>query len=382
MFSEELLKYNWDDTTAAIAAKTAADVERALQKEHCDVDDFMALISPAAEPYLEPMAQLSRKYTEARFGRTMSMFIPLYITNSCTNSCVYCGFHVANKMRRTILTPEEIVQEYKAIKRLGPFENLLIVTGENPAKAGVPYLAKALDLAKPFFANLKIEVMPLATEDYEELTHHGMNGVICFQETYHRENYKTYHPRGMKSNFEWRVNGFDRMGMAGVHSIGMGVLIGLEKEWRTDLTMMARHLRYLQKHYWRTKYSVNFPRMCPAENGGFQPNCIMSDRELAQLTFAMRIFDHDVDISYSTRERADYRDHMATLGVTTMSAGSKTEPGGYFTYPQALEQFEVSDPRTVDEVVAGLKRVGIEPVWKDWDGSFDHIRERTKKLHV
>ncbi len=382
MFSEELLKYDWDDTTAAIAAKTASDVEHALQKEHCDVDDFMALISPAAEPYLEQMAQLSRKYTEARFGRTMSMFIPLYITNSCTNSCIYCGFHVANKMRRTILTPDEIVQEYKAIKRLGPFENLLIVTGENPAKAGVPYLAKALDLAKPFFANLKIEVMPLATEEYEELTHHGMNGVICFQETYHRENYKTYHPRGMKSNFEWRVNGFDRMGMAGVHSIGMGVLIGLEKEWRTDLTMMARHLRYLQKHYWRTKYSVNFPRMCPAENGGFQPNCIMTDRELAQLTFAMRIFDHDVDISYSTRERADYRDHMATLGVTTMSAGSKTEPGGYFTYPQALEQFEVSDPRTVDEVVAGLKRVGVEPVWKDWDGSFDHIRERTKKLHV
>ncbi len=382
MFSEELLKYDWDDTTAAIAAKTASDVERALQKEHCDVDDFMTLISPAAEPYLEQMAQLSRKYTEARFGRTMSMFIPLYITNSCTNSCIYCGFHVANKMRRTILTPDEIVQEYKAIKRLGPFENLLIVTGENPAKAGVPYLAKALDLAKPFFANLKIEVMPLATEEYEELTHHGMNGVICFQETYHRENYKTYHPRGMKSNFEWRVNGFDRMGMAGVHSIGMGVLIGLEKEWRTDLTMMARHLRYLQKHYWRTKYSVNFPRMCPAENGGFQPNCIMTDRELAQLTFAMRIFDHDVDISYSTRERADYRDHMATLGVTTMSAGSKTEPGGYFTYPQALEQFEVSDPRTVDEVVAGLKRVGVEPVWKDWDGSFDHIRERTKKLHV
>ncbi len=382
MFSEELLKYNWDDTTAAIAAKTAADVERALQKDRCDVDDFMALISPAAEPYLEQMARLSRKYTEARFGRTMSMFIPLYITNSCTNSCIYCGFHVANKMRRTILTPEEIVQEYKAIKRLGPFENLLIVTGENPAKAGVPYLAKALDLAKPYFANLKIEVMPLATEDYKELTHHGMNGVICFQETYHRENYKTYHPRGMKSNFEWRVNGFDRMGQAGVHSIGMGVLIGLEKEWRTDLTMMARHLRYLQKRYWRTKYSVNFPRMCPAENGGFQPNCIMTDRELAQLTFAMRIFDHDVDISYSTRERADYRDHMATLGVTTMSAGSKTEPGGYFTYPQALEQFEVSDPRSVDEVVTGLRRVGVEPVWKDWDGSFDHIRELSKTLHV
>lgn len=375
MFSESLSQFDWDETTESIHAKTAADVEAALRRPRCTVDDFMALISPAAEPYLEQMAQLSRRYTEKRFGRTVSMFIPLYLTNSCTNSCVYCGFHVANKMARTILTPEEMMREYEAIKQLGPFENLLLVTGENPVKAGVPYLAKALDLAKPLFSNLKIEVMPLETEEYRELTRHGMNGVICFQETYHRENYKIYHPRGKKSDFEWRVNGFDRMGLAGVHSIGMGVLIGLEKEWRTDLTMMARHLRYLQKHYWRTKYSVNFPRMCPAENGGFQPNCIMSDRELAQLTFAMRIFDHDVDISYSTRERANFRDHMATLGVTTMSAGSRTEPGGYACYPEALEQFEVSDPRTVEEVADALRRMGVEPVWKDWDGSFDHVKK-------
>ena len=373
MFSDELLNYNWDETTEAIAAKTAADVERALAKTRLDVDDFMALISPAAAPYLEQMAARSRRFTQERFGRTVSLFIPLYLTNSCTNSCVYCGFHVANKMARTILTPEEMVREYEAIKALGPFENLLLVTGENPAKAGVPYLSRALDLAKPYFSNLKIEVMPLETEDYRELTRHGMNGVICFQETYHRENYRLYHPRGMKSNFEWRVNGFDRMGQASVHSIGMGVLIGLEKEWRTDLTMMARHLRYLQKHYWRTKYSVNFPRMCPAENGGFQPNCIMSDRELAQLTFAMRLFDHDVDISYSTRERAGFRDHMATLGVTTMSAASRTEPGGYATHPQALEQFEVSDPRSAEEVAQAMRRMGVEPVWKDWDAGFDAI---------
>ena len=215
----------------------------------------MALISPAAEKFLEPMARLSKKYTEERFGRTMSMFIPLYITNSCTNSCVYCGFHISNPMARTILTPEEIENEYKAIKKLGPFENLLIVTGENPAKAGVPYIAKALDLAKPYFSNLKIEVMPLKTEEYAELVHHGLNGVICFQETYNKARYNVYHPRGMKSKFEWRVNGFDRMGQAGVHSIGMGVLIGLE-DWRTDVTMMAYHLRYLQKHYWKTKRST------------------------------------------------------------------------------------------------------------------------------
>jgi 2-iminoacetate synthase len=214
--------------------------------------------------------------------------------------------------------------------------------------------------------------MPLKSEEYRELTNHGLNGVICFQETYNKERYNIYHPRGMKANFEWRVNAPDRMGEAGVHSIGMGVLIGLE-DWRTDVTFMAHHLRYLQRQYWKTKYSVNFPRMRPAENGGFQPNVIMNDKELAQLTFAMRIFDHDVDISYSTRETPYIRDNMATLGVTTMSAESKTEPGGYHTYPQALEQFEVSDSRTAAEVCRRLKELGLEPVWKDWDSSFDLI---------
>ena len=372
MFSEEIEKLSWDEITEKIHSKTATDVRRALRKEHCSVDDFMALISPAAAPFLEEMAVLSQKYTQERFGRTMSLFIPLYLTNSCANSCVYCGFHISNPMPRTILTFEEMENEYKAIKQLGPFESILLVTGENPAKAGVPYLAKALDIAKKYFSNLKIEVMPLKSEEYRELTNHGLNGVICFQETYNKERYNIYHPRGMKANFEWRVNAPDRMGEAGMHSIGMGVLIGLE-DWRTDVTFMAHHLRYLQRQYWKTKYSVNFPRMRPAENGGFQPNVIMNDKELAQLTFAMRIFDHDVDISYSTRETPYIRDNMATLGVTTMSAESKTEPGGYFTYPQALEQFEVSDSRTAVEVCQRLKELGLEPVWKDWDSSFDLI---------
>lgn len=372
MFSEVLERISWEQTTEAIYAKTDTDVRRALAKQHCTVEDFMALISPAAEPYLEVMARLSRHYTEERFGKTISLFIPLYLTNSCTNSCVYCGFHIQNPMPRTILSPTEIEQEYRAIKQLGPFENLLLVTGENPVVAGVDYIARALDLAKPYFSNLKIEVMPLKAEEYAELITHGLNGVICFQETYNRARYNIYHPRGMKSKFEWRLNAPDRMGEAGVHSIGMGALIGLE-DWRTDVTMMAHHLRYLQKRYWKTKYSVNFPRMRPAENEGFQPNVVMSDKELAQLTFAMRIFDHDVDISYSTREAAMLRDNMATLGVTTMSAASRTEPGGYYTYPEALEQFDVCDSRSAAEVEAALRNVGREPVWKDWDASFDLI---------
>ncbi len=371
MFSEYLAQISWEETHDVIMSRTAEDVKRVLSKRtKLTVDDFMTLISPAAAPFLEQMAQLSQKYTLERYGKTISLFVPLYLTNSCTNSCVYCGFHISNPMARTILTMEEIENEFKAIKKLGPFDNLLMVTGENPAKAGVEYLSNALDIAKKYFSNLQLEVMPLSAEEYSTLKDHGLNGVVCFQETYNRANYKLYHPRGMKSNFEWRVNGFDRMGQAELHKIGMGILIGLE-DWRVDATMMAHHLRYLQKNYWKTRYSLNFPRMREAENGGFQPNVIISDREYAQLLFAARIFDHDVDISVSTREPAELRDNLATLGATTMSAESKTEPGGYYSYPQALEQFHISDERTAQEVVEALKRVGREAVWKDWDRSFD-----------
>ncbi len=369
MFSNEISHYSWEDVTKCIASKQAKDVEIALSKSHCNIDDFMAMISPVAMPYLEDMARLSRHYTQERFGKVMAMYIPMYITNSCSNHCVYCGFNHNNPMKRTILTMQEIEQECLAIKRLAPFDNLLIVTGENPRDAGVDYLEQALQTVRPHFNNLSIEVMPLKSEDYYRLTQSGLNGVVCFQETYNSNRYKVYHPKGMKSNFEWRLNGYDRMGQAGIHKIGMGILIGLE-DWRTDATFMALHLMYLRKHYWRTRYSVNFPRLRPSA-GGFPPNVIMSDRQLAQLTFAFRIFDHDIDISISTRETPLFRDNMVSLGATSMSAGSKTEPGGYFTHPQALEQFAVSDERTPLEVEKAIKVQGYEVVWKDWDKIFD-----------
>lgn len=369
MFSEELEKYNWNDITASIKSKTETDVINALQKENPDVEDFMALISPAAIPYIEHMARLSQRFTQERFGKTISMYIPLYISNACTNHCVYCGFQHDNDIKRTTLTDEQIEAECKAIRELGPFENLLIVTGEHPTIAGVDYIEKSLRIARPYFNNLTIEVMPLKENEYRRLTESGLNGVVCFQETYNKARYNVYHPRGMKSIFDWRVNGYDRMGAAGVHKIGMGVLIGLE-DWRTDVTMMAIHLRYLQKHYWKTKYSVNFPRLRPSE-GHFSPNVIMSDKELAQLTFAFRIFDHDVDISYSTRENPTFRANMMKLGVTSMSAGSKTEPGGYVSTPEALEQFTVSDDRTPKDVADEIRNLGYEVVWKDWDKIFD-----------
>lgn len=369
MFYDELKKYSWDATTEDVASKTADDVRRALAKERLDIDDFMALISPAAAPFIEDMARLSHKYTLERFGKTISMYIPMYVSNACTNHCIYCGFNHHNPLTRVTLTLDQVKAECEAIRKLGPFENLLIVSGEFPRLNGVDYLEQVLQVARPYFNNLTIEVMPMKERDYYRLTQSGLNGVVCFQETYNEANYRTYHPRGMKSIFEWRVNGFDRMGAAGVHKIGMGVLIGLE-DWRTDVTMLARHLLYLRKKYWRTRYSINFPRMCPAE-GGYQPKVVMTDRELAQLTFAFRLFDHDVDISYSTREKPSFRANMMKLGVTSMSAGSKTEPGGYVSTPDALEQFEVSDNRTPLQVAEEIRSLGYEAVWKDWDKTFD-----------
>ena len=374
MFYDQLKNYNWEETTATIAAKTIADVDRALAKKRLDIDDFMALISPAAEPRLEKMAALSRQLTLARFGKTISMYIPLYVSNACTNHCVYCGFNHNNPITRVTLDLDRVKSECEAIKRLGPFENLLIVSGEFPALNGVEYLEKVLQTARPLFNNLTIEVMPMKQRDYERLVQSGLNGVVCFQETYNEKTYKNYHPRGMKSIFQWRVNGFDRMGAAGVHKIGMGVLIGLE-DWRTDVTMMARHLLYLRRNYWKTRFSVNFPRLCPAE-GGFAPNTVMADRELAQLTFAFRIFDNDIDISYSTRENPQFRANMLSLGVTSMSAGSHTDPGGYIDaelHPDdhQLEQFKITDDRSPLQVAAQIKQLGYEPVWKDWDRSFD-----------
>lgn len=372
-FADVIDQYSWEGTTEAIASATLADARRVLARAKAGAtlnpDEFAILISPAAAPLLEEMAQMSQAITRRRFGLTMSMYIPMYVSNACTNKCVYCGFNHDNKFARTTLTLDQVRQECEAIKELGPFQNLLIVSGEYPSLCGVDYLEKVLKVARPMFHNLTIEVQPLKMEQYKQLVGAGLNGVVCFQETYHREAYKKYHPRGMKSHYAWRLNGFDRMGQAGVHKIGMGVLIGLE-DWRTDLTMLARHLRYLQKRYWRTRYAVNFPRMRPSESG-YQPNVIMTERELAQLTFAFRIFDNDIDISWSTRETAALRDNMAPLGVTSMSAGSQTEPGGYRVSPQALEQFEVSDSRTPAEVVEAIRRHGLEPVWKDWDAIFD-----------
>ncbi len=363
-FNNVLNKYDWDTILSDIQSKKAVDVEFALNNNKRTLEDFKALISPAAKPYIEQMAQISRRLTRKRFGNTMQMYVPMYLSNVCYNMCTYCGFSYGNKIERRTLTDDEILKEIRFLKSKG-YDHLLLVTGEANAKVGVDYFENAIRLAKPYFSNISIEVQPLKQHEYEQLINVGLYAVLVYQETYNKNEYKKHHPQGRKSNFEFRLETPDRLGRAGIHKIGLGALYGLE-DWRVDSFFTALHLKYLQKTYWRTRYSISFPRLRPF-SGGIQPKLEMTDSDLVQLICAYRLLDEDVELSVSTRENQIIRDNITQFGITSMSAESKTNPGGYVVYPQSLEQFEVSDDRTLEEIAEKLKENGLEPVWKDWE---------------
>ena len=369
-FSEILNQLSWEGTRASILEKTSADVERALSRPagHLGLEDFKALISPAALEYLEAMATLSRARTLARFGSTIQMYAPVYLSNVCSNICTYCGFSADNKIPRKILNEKEIDEELDAVKSLG-MDHILFVTGEANVRVGVPYLKRAFDLARNRFSSLSMEVQPLDQSDYEQLLDSGLSSVLVYQETYNREAYAKYHLKGMKRDFDYRLETPERLGRAGLKKIGLGALYGLD-DWRTDSFMLASHLCYMERHYWQSRYSLSFPRIRPNE-GGFEPVSTMSDRDLVQVICAFRLLSQEVELSLSTREHPAFRDNVCKLGITTMSAGSKTNPGGYSVDPQTLEQFEISDERSPAEFAAVLRSAGYEVVWKDWDPTYD-----------
>jgi len=363
-FKDLFETYSWDSVKDSIYSKTKNDVEAALHTSVRTLEDFKALVSPAAAMYLEPMAQLSQQLTQRRFGKIIQLYIPLYLSNECTNICTYCGFSLDNKVRRKTLSDDEILQEVAVIKKLG-YEHVLLVTGEANQTVHVEYFKRVLKLIRPYFAQVSMEVQPLDTDEYTELIPLGLSAVLIYQETYHQEDYKKHHPKGKKSNFNYRLETPDRLGEAGIHKMGLGVLIGLE-DWRTDSFFTALHLNYLEKTYWQTRYSLSFPRLRPF-SGGLEPKVAMNDRELVQLICAYRLFNEEVEISLSTRESEKFRNHCVQLGITSISAGSRTNPGGYAAEPESLEQFEISDERSPAEIAAMIRSKGYEPVWKDWD---------------
>lgn len=365
-FYDYISEVSWSDLGDSIYAKTSSDVEKALEKDHCDIEDFKAFISPAAEPFLELMARKSHLKTQKRFGKTIQLYIPLYLSNECQNICTYCGFSMHVKIPRKTLLDYEIIEEAKIIKSMG-YDHVLLVTGEANKSVGVEYFKNAIRLLKPYFSNIALEVQPMEQSDYEELIDEGLNTVLVYQETYNESNYKMHHPKGKKSNYKYRVETQDRLGQAKIHKMGLGVLIGLE-DWRIDSVCNAMHLQYLERVYWRSKYTVSFPRLRPCA-GGVELKSVITDKQLVQLICAYRLFNEELELSMSTRESAAFRDNIIKLGITSISADSKTDPGGYANPKQNLEQFEIDDSRSTDAFVDVIRSKGYDPVFKDWDMS-------------
>jgi 2-iminoacetate synthase len=369
-YNEYFSSVKWDVISEKISSITRNQVAQAINREgRGGLEDFTALLSPiAASEFLEPMARLSHSLTQKRFGKAIRLFAPLYLSNECNNVCDYCGFSLGNKIVRKTLNQAELLREAGILKKMG-FDHILLVTGESTRKVGLDYINQSLSTLRPYFSNLSIEVQPLQQEEYAVLKSSGLHAVLVYQETYNQESYAQHHLKGKKSNFEWRLATPDRLGKAGVHKIGLGCLFGLTKDWRADAFFAGHHMDYLQRKYWRTQYSMSFPRLRPCA-GEIPPEVSLADRDLVQLICAFRIFNHELEISISTRESSELRDHLLPLGVTTMSAGSKTNPGGYGE-DESLEQFEISDSRSVSEVSLQLQQSGYDVVWKDWDQSYD-----------
>ena len=367
-FTDLFEHYQWDEIKERLGKVTLSDVERSLQKTHMALEDFLNFLSPVAAQKLESMANRAQQLTRKRFGKTIQLYAPLYLSNECQNICTYCGFSLDNSIKRKTLTDTELMIEASVLKAMG-VNHVLLVSGEASKKVGTGYFLNAVRLLKPHFANISVEVQPLSEEEYRQLHEAGVNAVLVYQETYHREVYKEYHPKGKKSNFTFRLETPDRIGKAGIHKMGLGVLLGLE-DWRVDSFFNALHIDYLQKQYWKSRFSVSFPRLRPAE-GIIEPNFVMSDRDLLQLICAYRIWNEDLEISISTRENEKFRNNIISLGATAMSAASKTNPGGYAVDKESLEQFETSDERSMDEIRNIIKKAGYDPVMKDWDTAYN-----------
>lgn len=364
-FFDLITRYPFPYWEEKLKKTTSADVEKALARApQGSIEDFVALISPAAEPYLDEMAQLSKSITQRRFGKVIQMYIPMYLSNECKNICTYCGFSMENKIPRITLTLDQIQKEVEEIKKFG-FEHILLVTGEENHKVGVPYFKQVLEMLSPQFSNLSLEVQPLLAPEYQELMEYNLNTVYLYQETYHPETYAKVHPKGKKSLFQYRINAAEELGKAEIYRIGLGSLLGLN-QWRVEAIYLALHLEYLEQKFWKSKFSLSFPRLRPAA-GDYKPEIFVSLKNFFQLICAYRLVNEHVELSLSTRESPKFRDFVLPYGITSMSAGSKTNPGGYAENSDSLEQFSISDHRDPLEIAQVIQKSGYEPVWKDWD---------------
>ena len=357
---------------------------------------FERLLAPVSPSQLEALAQESVEITRRNFGKTMRLFAPIYVSNECVNNCSYCGFSRDNPILRTTLTVNQVVAEARHLADRG-FRNLLLVAGEHPKFVSDGYLEECLEALRKSVPTIAIEVGPMETPEYTRMVDAGCEGLVVYQETYHREAYAQYHTAGPKKDFDWRIHCPERGYDGGFRRIGVGALMGLA-DWRYDVLRLAAHLEYLYQTCWKATFTISLPRLRPAA-GEFDPEFAMSDAEFVQALCAFRVCFPQVGIVLSTREPQGLRNALFPLGVTSISAGSHTEPGGYTgegaddvhltvrgrrveidespatpcsgkaTATSAAGQFDIADERSPEEIAAHLRSIGLDPVWKDWDAS-------------
>ncbi len=356
-------------TDVGVSLGKAGDMNR------LDVYDLLNLLSPAAGPFLEPMAQKARELTLQYFGRTIGLYAPMYISDFCSNHCTYCGFNAVTAFPRTRLTMAEIETEAKAISALG-IRHILVLTGEAPAKTPMGYLEETVSVLTRYFSSIALEIFPMEEVDYLQLQSAGADSLTVYQEVYDKNLYKEVHPKGPKSDYAFRLLTPERAARAGMRALNIGTLFGLG-EPRAEAFMAGLHARYLEQEFPHVEVSLSLPRMTKAE-GGIAPKNLLSDAAFVQTMLAWRLFMPRLGLTVSTRESADFRDRLIHLGATRYSAGSKTDVGGYTvrnpgaigsdgTNPDTTVQFEITDSRSVDQVTQMIRDSGYQPVFKDWE---------------
>lgn len=342
-------------------------IYKTLNKKNFSMEDFAVLLSPHMN--MQQRKHLTAKsydLTRKRFGFAVSLYIPLYYDNRCTNGCVYCGFNAKNKVPRKTLTHEQILKEALEIRKKN-FKNILLVAGEHPESADIDFLVPAIrELHKAGFSCVSIEIAPLDEAEYETLVKEAhLDGLYVYQETYDRETYDRVHPFGPKKNYDYRLETPERGVSAGIPKIGIGALLGLSN-WRKDMFCLAQHLAYLQKYHWQAEYSISFPRIRDAK--GTKHFSQLPDLDFIQLVSALRLMFQDTAMSLTTRETPEFRDKITPFGFTVLSAGSSTVPGGYSEeISEDLPQFLISDSRSPAEIAEMMRKKGFDPVWKDWE---------------
>jgi 2-iminoacetate synthase len=360
------LKYKdlpFDDVFRGISSR---DIEKAVNGGGQDIEQFLALLSPAAENHLEDMAREAHETTLKHFGRTVQLYTPLYLSNYCENQCLYCGFNTGNNVVRKKLNPEEVEKEAVFIASTG-LEHILILTGDSREKSPVSYVKDCIGILRKYFNSISVEIYALTETEYAEIINEGADGLTLYQETYDEEVYARMHPAGPKKDYLFRLNAPERAAKNGIRNLNTGVLLGLN-DWRKEAFFMGLHAKYLQDKFCDVEISASVPRLRP-HAGDFTAPGIVSDADLAGIITALRIFLPRLGITLSTRESAGLRDNILPLGVTRMSAGSSTKVGGHTIdcrEEMNSSQFEIADTRDVDAVKSMLAEKGYQAVLKDW----------------